>query len=142
MAIVFSPSTGNFYADDLRDAYDKAGTWPSDGVPVSDDTWQTFIGKPPDGKVRGAVNGAPGWVNAPAAPPTPKPQSITPTQFLNRIPPAVLPVLWGSPQTGIMLITLAAASMIDLTDPNVAAGINNLVPSVLTAAQASAILDH
>jgi hypothetical protein len=71
-----------------------------------------------------------------------KPQSITATQFLNRIPPAVLPVLWGNPQTGIMLLTLAAANMIDLTDPQVQGGINALVPSVLTAAQAAAILDH
>lgn len=78
-----------------------------------------------------------------AAPPAPgKPQQITPTQFLNRIPPAVLPVLWSSPQTGIMLITLAAAQMIDLTDPSVAAGINGLVPGILTADQAAAILDH
>lgn len=71
-----------------------------------------------------------------------KPQQITATAFLNRIPPAVLPVLWGNPQTGIMLITLAAAQMIDLTDPSVAAGINGLVPSVLTAQQAATILDH
>lgn len=80
------------------------------------------------------------------APPPPaapgKPQQITPTAFLNRIPPAVLPVLWGNPQTGIMLITLAAAQMIDLTDPAVAAGINGLVPAVLTADEAAAILDH
>jgi hypothetical protein len=71
-----------------------------------------------------------------------KPQQITATQFLNRIPPAVLPVLWSTPQTGILLLTLAAASMIDLTDPNVQAGINGLVPSILTSAQAAAILDH
>jgi hypothetical protein len=71
-----------------------------------------------------------------------KPQQITATQFLNRIPPAVLPVLWSSPPTGVLLITLAAASMIDLTDPNVQGGINQLVPSVLTIAQAAAILDH
>jgi hypothetical protein len=109
---------------------------------VSDADWRTFIGPAPAGKVLGAVNGAPAWVAAPAQPPPGKPQSITATAFLNRIPPDVLPVLWGSPQTGIMLITLAAASMIDLTDPAVQGGINNLVPSVLTAAQAEAILDH
>lgn len=89
------------------------------------------------------------WValgNAPDPIPTPpapgKPQQITATQFLNRFPPAVLPVLYGAPATGVMLITLAAANMIDLTDPAVATGINALVPSVLTAAQAAAILDH
>jgi hypothetical protein len=142
MSIVFSPATASFYATEFKDDYVAAGSWPADGVDVSDDTWQTFIGKPPAGKVRGTIDGAPGWVDAPAAPPAPKPQQITATAFLNRIPPAVLPVLWGQPATGIMLITLAAASMIDLTDPAVQAGINNLVPSVLTAAQASAILDH
>lgn len=71
-----------------------------------------------------------------------KPQQITATQFLNRIPPAALPVLLSNPQTGVMLITLAAAKTIDLTDPVVAAGINALVPSVFTVAQAAAILDH
>jgi hypothetical protein len=71
-----------------------------------------------------------------------KPQRITSTQFLNRLPPAVLPGLTANPQTLIMLITLAAAGDIDLTDPAVAAGINALVPSVLTAAQAAAALDH
>lgn len=80
---------------------------------------------------------------APApTPPVVKPQQITATQFLNRIPPAVLPVLWSTPQTGVLLITLAAANMIDLTDPAVQAGINGLVPGILTADQAAAILDH
>ena len=68
--------------------------------------------------------------------------TITPTQFLNRIPPAVLPVLWANPQTGIMLLTLAAATSIDLTDPAVQGGINALVPGILTPQQAAAILDH
>jgi hypothetical protein len=71
-----------------------------------------------------------------------KPQQITATAFLNRIPPAVLPGLYSNPQTGVMLLTLAAANMIDLTDPSVAAGINGLVPATLTPAQAQAILDH
>jgi hypothetical protein len=71
-----------------------------------------------------------------------KPQQITSTAFLNRIPPAALPLLWGNPQTGILLITLAAANMIDLTDPAVQGGINGLVPSILTAQQAVVILDH
>jgi len=142
MGIVFSPSSGNFYAADLRHSYEASGTWPTDAVDVSDDVWETFIGNPPSGKVLGAVNGAPGWVVAPPMPVASKPQQVTATQFLNRIPPAVLPVLWGNPQTGIMLIKLAAANMIDLTDVSVQGGINALVPSVLTAAQASAILDH
>lgn len=71
-----------------------------------------------------------------------KPQQITPVQFLARIPPAVLPVLYANPATGVMLITLAAAVSIDLTDSAVAAGINALVPSVLTVEQAAVVLDH
>jgi hypothetical protein len=97
----------------------------------------------PDGT---ALDQLPATLQPGAAPPPPpapgKPQSITATQFLNRIPATVLPVLWGNAQTGILLITLVAASMIDLTDPSVQAGINGLVPGVLNAAQAAAILDH
>lgn len=79
---------------------------------------------------------------APGAVEVSKPQSITATQFLNRIPQQILPVLYSNPQTGVMLITLAAAQMIDLTDPQVQGGINALVPDILTADQAAAILDH
>jgi hypothetical protein len=139
--MIFSPSSKGFYDPTNRGNYDRSGTWPSDGVTVSDADWRTFIGQPPAGKTLGTLNGTPAWVDV-VPPVATKPQKITATQFLNRIPPAVLPVLWGSPQTGIMLITLAAASMIDLTDPAVQGGINALVPSVLTAAQAAAILDH
>jgi hypothetical protein len=80
-----------------------------------------------------------------APPPGPgasKPQTITATAFLNRIPQDILPVLYANAQTGVMLITLAAAQTIDLTDPQVQGGINALVPEILTADQAAAILDH
>jgi hypothetical protein len=76
------------------------------------------------------------------SPPPEKPRQITPSQFLNRLPPATLPTLFSNPQTGVMLVTLAAATMIDLTDPQVQGGINGLVPSVLTAQQAATVLDH
>jgi hypothetical protein len=94
-----------------------------------DDTWVsapagTTVGDSYDGSAFAHVN----------------PSVITSTEFLNRIPPTALTTLWGNAQTGIMLITLAAASMIDLNDPKVKGGINGLVPSVLTAAQALAIL--
>lgn len=141
MAIFFSPATLAFYADEFRADYDKAGTWPGDVVPISDAIWQQFIQQPPAGKTRGVVAGMPAWVDITPVVPV-KPQQITATQFLNRIPQAVLPVLYGNPQTGVMLITLAAAQMIDLTDPAVQGGINGLVPGILTTAQAAAILDH
>lgn len=139
--MIFSPSSKGFYDPANRVNYDKGGTWPPDGVAISDADWKIFIGQPPAGKTLGTLNGAPAWVDV-VVPVATKPQQITATQFLNRIPSAVLPVLWGSPQTGIMLITLAAANMIDLTDPTVQGGINGLVPNVLTAAQAATILDH
>lgn len=142
MAYHFSPAKNAFYTDDLRKDYDAAGSWPADAVATTDAVWQAFVQTAPAGMVRGAVNGAPAWVAAPPPPIAPKAQQITATQFLNRIPPTVLPVLWGNAQTGIMLITLAAATMIDLTDPSVQGGINSLVPNILTAAQAAAILDH
>ena len=70
------------------------------------------------------------------------PKRITSTQFLARMPQAVLPTLAASPSTLVLLITLAAAGDIDLADPAVIAGINGLVPSLLTAQQAAAVLDR
>lgn len=98
-----------------------------------------FSGTPPDGQsfVEMAVDGVTPGQSVHA-----KAQQITPSQFLGRIPPAALPTLWSNPQTGVMLLALVAAKMIDLTDPAVQSGINGLVPSVLTADQAAAILDH
>lgn len=63
--IVFSPSTGRFYAAELQATYAASGTWPADAAPVTNDVWQTFIGSPPSGKAGGTVDGSPGWVDAP-----------------------------------------------------------------------------
>lgn len=69
MSKFFSPTTNAFYASEFRTSYDAAGTWPADAVAVSDDIWQQFIAKPPDGQTRGVVDGMPAWVDI--APPTP-----------------------------------------------------------------------
>jgi hypothetical protein len=71
-----------------------------------------------------------------------KPQTLTPAQFLNRFPPAVIGALAANPATLPLLINLAAASVIVLSDPAVQGGINSVVPAFLTAAQAATILDH
>lgn len=146
MTIFFSPATAAFYADEFREDYDAAGTWPADAVEVSDEVWQQFIGTPPAGKIRGAVAGAPAWVNA--APFVPgKPQQITATQFLNRFTPqeqgALATSAQDSPQMLLLLITLAAAGNVDLTDSSVQSGVQGLVTSgILPQARANAIMDH
>ncbi|WP_426785262.1 tail fiber assembly protein [Rahnella variigena] len=65
---VYSPLTNGFYPRELREVYDDAGSWPDDGVAVSDVVYreyQTF--PPPEGKVRVAGNdGLPAWADIPA----------------------------------------------------------------------------
>jgi len=48
----------------------------------------------------------------------------------------------GSPQMLQFVVTAAAATRIDLTDPAVQGGVNSLVGTILTADRAAAILDH
>jgi hypothetical protein len=70
MPFVFSPSMLTFYDAGNMAAYLAAGTWPSDPVPVSDDTVSMFIAIPPDGFILGADgNGQPAWVPKPPPPP-------------------------------------------------------------------------
>lgn len=65
----FSPSELVFVAGILKKDYVKAGSWPKDVRPVSDDVYAAFIANPPEGKVRGADDtGMPCWEAAP--PPT------------------------------------------------------------------------
>jgi hypothetical protein len=108
------------------------GVWHSDVVPSTSGTWVDCGDTPP------ALGST--WNGTAFA--TAKPQKITSMQFLARLPQAVLPTLAASPSTLVLLITLAAAGDIDLADPAVIAGINGLVPSLLTAQQAAAVLDR
>jgi len=65
---VYSPLTNGFYPRELRDVYDDAGSWPDDGVAVSDVVYREYQTlPPPEGKVRVAGNdGLPAWADIPA----------------------------------------------------------------------------
>ncbi|XUV82787.1 tail fiber assembly protein [Enterobacter sp. TMH.L2] len=64
---VFSATTLAFYPLEMKDDYEKAGSWPGDAVEVSDEIYNEFL-IPPVGKMRGAKDGLPCWVDVP--PPT------------------------------------------------------------------------
>jgi hypothetical protein len=137
LSYVFSPSLKAFFATDLRARYDQAGTWPGDAVAVSADDWASFLTGQPDGKVLGSVDDAPAWVDAPPEEVSP---IVTATAFLNRFTGPELAMLAGSPATLLLLITCAAAGQVDLSDAAVIAGVNGLVPAVLTSDRAATIL--
>jgi hypothetical protein len=92
------------------------------------------------------------WVakgNAPDAVPVPavtKPQSIPATAFLNRFSLTAKTMLFAAagrdPNMLQLVVTAAAAGIINLADPDVQAGVNSLVPAILTAPEAAIILDH
>ncbi|WP_159281470.1 tail fiber assembly protein [Rahnella variigena] len=65
---VYSPLTNGFYPRELREVYDDAGSWPDDGVAVSDVVYREYQTlPPPEGKVRVAGNdGLPAWADIPA----------------------------------------------------------------------------
>ncbi|HBM9594744.1 tail fiber assembly protein [Escherichia coli] len=66
-AYFFSASVLGFFALDLKDVYDAAGTWPDDAVSIDNDTWQQFISTQPAEKQLGAdAQGNPVWVDIPA----------------------------------------------------------------------------
>lgn len=65
---IYSPSDNGFYPSDLIDSYKLAGTWPVDGVEIEDDVFITYSGMPPEGKMRGAIDGMPAWLKVPAPP--------------------------------------------------------------------------
>lgn len=64
---VFSPSEAKFYFTGLHDLYEKNDNWPADAVAVTADV-RTQFNTPPEGKVLGAADGMPVWVDVP--PPT------------------------------------------------------------------------
>jgi len=65
---VYSPLTNGFYPRELREVYDDAGSWPDDGIAVSDVVYREYQTlPPPEGKVRVAGNdGLPAWADIPA----------------------------------------------------------------------------
>lgn len=64
---VFSPSENSFYSMKFYGDYLESKTWPSDGVKVSDDTFNEYaVSSPPVGKVRGVNSlGMPCWIDIP-----------------------------------------------------------------------------
>lgn len=66
---MFSPSENSFYANSLKNTYDLVGTWPIDGLDISDEVASVFMGEPPEGMCRIVLdNGLPAWGDIP--PPT------------------------------------------------------------------------
>lgn len=64
---VFSKTTLMFYPVELIDVYKTAGTWPDDGIEVSEDVYNEFNGNPPANKMRVAgADGLPAWADIPA----------------------------------------------------------------------------
>lgn len=64
---IYSANDNAFYPTVYRDDYERAGTWPNDGVDVSDAIYFEYSGMPPEGKIRRpGDDGMPGWVDAPA----------------------------------------------------------------------------
>lgn len=76
-----------------------------------------------------------------------KPSQITGSAFINRFTlPEQIAISTaasrGNAQMMLMLIRLAAASIVDLTDPEVQAGVQGLVGGILTQDRATAILEY
>lgn len=64
MSYSFSATTLSFFADDLQDVYEAAGTWPSDAVSLTDDEVTTYRALPPSGqKLAAGTDGKPTFVD-------------------------------------------------------------------------------
>ncbi|MBU2675015.1 tail fiber assembly protein [Hafnia paralvei] len=67
---IYSPGENAFYPEAIRAVYEKAGSWPDDGIYIEDAVASEYMGEPPEGKKREAgPDGHPVWVEIP--PPTP-----------------------------------------------------------------------
>lgn len=61
----YSAKENAFFPESLREQYELAGSWPDDGIKVSEDYFESFS-IAPSGKMRVAGdNGLPVWVDAP-----------------------------------------------------------------------------
>lgn len=61
----YSASSNSFFALSLKQSYEDSGTWPEDGVPVSDDIFSEFTSEPPEGMIRSSKDGYPAWIAKP-----------------------------------------------------------------------------
>ncbi|ELW9468678.1 tail fiber assembly protein [Enterobacter asburiae] len=63
---VYSSKNNAFYAVLLKEAYEMAGSWPDDGVKVTDAIFLEYTASAPEGKLRCADNdGYPAWTDIP-----------------------------------------------------------------------------
>ena len=63
---IYSAALNMICATALKTDYEKAGTWPDDGLPLDDETAKEFMGAAPLGKVLSAgENSLPVWADAP-----------------------------------------------------------------------------
>ncbi|EPO7430907.1 tail fiber assembly protein [Yersinia enterocolitica] len=63
---VYSPSQSAIYPALLYDDYQRAGSWPDDGIEISDEDAIKFNGvNQPDGKMLNYKNGALCWIDRP-----------------------------------------------------------------------------
>ncbi|WP_373963346.1 tail fiber assembly protein [Kosakonia sacchari] len=63
---MYSPSRNLFYDADLERGYSDSGIWPSDAIEVSETTFLSYTGLPPEGKRRLSDNdGLPCWGDLP-----------------------------------------------------------------------------
>lgn len=64
---IYSAALNMICATALKTDYEKAGTWPDDGLPLDDETAKEFMGAAPLGKVLSAgENSLPAWADAPS----------------------------------------------------------------------------
>ncbi|HGD7755123.1 TPA: tail fiber assembly protein [Escherichia coli] len=70
---VYSPSENAIYNAELYESYIKEGTWPQDGIEISDEDAIRFNGgNKPTGKMLGMVSGSLAWVDEPPLSPEQK----------------------------------------------------------------------
>lgn len=137
MSKTYSPSSNTFYADDFHDEYVAAGTWPADGVSVTDDAWHLYTQAPPAGYALGPVNGAPAWVAAPVVVPAPVTR-MSPLVFIARFNATEQAAIATAAQTNasimLWLIRCAGATYVDVADAETVSGVSALSSAGLIAA--------
>ncbi|MDC9593794.1 tail fiber assembly protein, partial [Xenorhabdus sp. IM139775] len=67
---VYSAKNNAFYPIDWQQFYIDAGTWPDDGIEVSQAVYDEFMTPPPDKYCIAGPDGLPVWADVP--PPTPE----------------------------------------------------------------------
>lgn len=67
MNYIFSAKSNAFYPVSMQADYEAAGSWPSDGIEVSDGDFNLYSGYPPQGKILTSDDkGLPAWTDKPA----------------------------------------------------------------------------